>query len=153
MLSNKPEGSPGRDHEGNQQREEHRRRGPHWNGTHVRAHQAADEGHWQYRRNHGEGSQNGRVAHLGDRFDCDFTHRPAVAFREPEVPHHVLNDNDGVVYENADAEDQSEERYAIDRVAEKIEDRHGECEGDWYSQQDDSRLTPTQKERNQQSYR
>ena len=76
---------------------------PDGNGPHVGPHQAADKGHGQYRGNHGEGGQNGGIAHFGDRFDRDFAHRPAMILREPEVTHHVLDDDDGVIDKNADA--------------------------------------------------
>ena len=153
MLSKKPQGGPRRDHESNQQREEHGCRGAYGDGAHVRPHQAADKGHWQNCRDHCEGGQDGRVAYFGDRFHRDFAHRPAVALREAEVPHHVLDDDDGVVHKDADAEDQGEECDAIDGVTEEVEYRHGERERHWNGEQDDTRLTPAEEERDQQGYR
>jgi hypothetical protein len=56
----------------------------------------------------GKGGENCGIAHLGDRFDGDFTHRSPVILRVPEMADHVLNHNNRVVYKNADAEDQGE---------------------------------------------
>src|ERR1035441_2944895 len=152
MPAEQPERGPGRNYEGNQQGEEHGRRSAHGNRPHIGSHQAADKGHGQYRRDHGEGGQNSGITHLGDRFDRDFTHRSAVVLRKPEVAHHVLDDNDGVIDENAYTKNQSEESYAIDGVAEEIEDGHGKRERDRNSQQHHTRLAPPQEERDQQGY-
>ena len=76
-------------------------------------------------------------------------HGAALIFRQPEVAHHVLDHHDGVVDENADAEDQREERDAIDGVAEEVEDRHGERQRDRNGQQHDARLAPPEEERDE----
>ena len=44
---------------------------------------------------------------------------PALVLRHAEVPHHVLHDDDGVVDQDADAEDEREQRHAVERVAER----------------------------------
>ena len=119
MLAEQAQRSPGRNHKGNHQREEHGRRSTDGNGPHVGSHQAAHKGHGQHRGDHGEGGQNGWIADLGDCLDRNFAHRAAVIFRQSEVAHHVLDDNNGVVDENADTEDQCEQRDAVDGVAER----------------------------------
>ena len=43
-------------------------------------------------------------------------------FRKSEVAHHVFDDNDGIVYKNADTEDQSKQGYTVDGVAHEIKD-------------------------------
>ncbi len=153
MLAKQAQRGPGRDHKGHHQREEHGRRCAHGNGPHVRAHQSADKGHGQHRRDHGEGGQNGGVAHLGHRFHRDRAHRPAMILRKPEVAHHVLDHDDGVVHKNADGEDQGEERNAVDGVAQEIKHRHGERQRDRNGQQHHARLAPAQEERHQQGHR
>ena len=62
----------------------------------------------------------------------------------------VFDDDDGIVNENADAEDEREQRDAVDGVAEEIKDRHGERERDRNGQQHHTRLAPAEKERNQE---
>ena len=58
--------------EGDEQREEHSRRSANWDGSHVRSHETADEGHGQDRSDDRDGRQDGRIADLGDGFDGDF---------------------------------------------------------------------------------
>ncbi len=151
MPANEPEGSPGRNYKCNQQREEHGRRCAHGDRPHVGPHQAADKGHGQYCRNHGEGGQNGWIAHLGNCFDRDFAHRPTMILRQSEVAHHVFDHDNGIIHKNADRENQSKQRDAVDGVAEEVEDRHGERERDRNSQQYHTRLAPAEEERDEKS--
>ncbi len=120
MPANKPEGSPGRNYKCNHQREEHGCRCAHGNGPHVRSHQAAHKGHGQYRSNHGKRGKNGWIANLGHCFYCNDTHRPPMILRQPEVTHHVFDDDNRVIDKNADREDQRKQRNAVDGVAQKV---------------------------------
>ena len=62
----------------------------------------------------------------------------------------VFDDDDCVVDQDADAEDECEERHAVERVAKQIEDAEGERQGDRDGEQNDARLSPAEKDRDQQ---
>ena len=133
------------------QREEHGSRGAHRNGPHVWPHETAHKGHGQHGGNHGEGGENGGIADFRDSLDRDVAAGALLVFGETEVAHDVLDDHDGVVDQDADAEDEREERDAIDGVAEEVEDRHGERQRDRNGQQHHARLAPAEEQRDQQA--
>ena len=60
---------PRRDHHGDEEREQHRRRGVGRDRRHIRPHQAGDEQHRQQRRHHRQCGDDGRVADLRHRLD------------------------------------------------------------------------------------
>ena len=70
-LEEAPAG-PGGYQEGNQEGEQHRRRSPHRDRSHVRTHQPADKSHGDNGRNHGQSRQDGGVAHFIDRLAGNF---------------------------------------------------------------------------------
>jgi len=78
----------------------------------------ADKGHRQYGRNHA------KVAKMWDCPPRQPLPRDSLIARhdspQPEVAHHVFDDNNGVIYKNADREDQSKERDAVDGVAQEV---------------------------------
>src|SRR3569623_942425 len=66
-LAEPPPRQPGRDHEGDRERDQHAHAGVDRDRAHVRPHQAGDEGHGQQRGDDGEGREDGGAAHLVDR--------------------------------------------------------------------------------------
>ena len=60
---------PRRDHHGDEEREQHRRRRVGRDRRHVGPHQAGDEQHRQQRRHHGQGGDDGRIADFRHRLD------------------------------------------------------------------------------------
>ncbi len=73
--------------------------------------------------------------------------------RQPQVAHDVLDDDDRVVHQDPDGEDEGEERDAVERVAENVENEEGERERDRHGQQHDTRLPPAEGDRHQQGDR
>ena len=63
--------------------------------------------------------------------------------RETEVANDVLDNDNCVVDQNANAEDECEERNPVERVTKQIEDAEGKCQGDRNGEQNDARLSPT----------
>ncbi len=74
-AAHQPDGAPRRHDEGDDQGEHHRRRRAHRDGTHVRAHQAPDEGHRQDCRDDRQRGQDRRVADLVHRAERDVAER------------------------------------------------------------------------------
>ncbi len=64
----------------------------------------------------------------------------------------VLDDDDGVVDEDADREDQGEEGDAVEGVAVEVEDQQGQGEGRGDRQHDDDRLAPAEEEQDQEGH-
>ena len=126
------DGGPRGNNESDGQRPEHGGAGPDGNGPHVRPHQAADERHRQHGRDHSEGSEDGRVADFVDRLDGDRRPGAALVVGQVEVADDVLDDDDGVVHQDADGEDQGKESDAVERVAVEVEheQREGQRAGD-----------------------
>ena len=153
MAANKAERRPGRNHEGNHEREEHGRRCAHGDRAHIGTHQTADKGHRQYRGNDRERGQNGWITHFGYRLDRNLAHRPPMILRQPEMPHHILDHDDGVVHEDADGEDQSKERDAVDGITQEVKHRHGERQRNRNGQKHNTRLAPPKEESDQKSHR
>ena len=125
---------PGRDGDRDEEGEDHRGAGVGRDRAHVGAHHAGDEEHRQQRGDHGEGGDDGGVADLGHRLDRRL---PAVAaVGHAPVAGDVLDDDDGVVDQDADREDQREERDPVQRVAhqpggeERQQDRHRDDDRD-----------------------
>ena len=125
---------PRRQDHGDEEGEEHRRRGIGGDRAHVGAHQPGDEEHRQECRHHGERRHDGRIADFGDGLDRGLRARAAVVHRP--VARDVLDDDDGIVDENADREDEREQADAIERVAhdpggeEREQDRRRDDDGD-----------------------
>jgi hypothetical protein len=101
------ERQPGRDGEGDGQRQRHAQAGVDRDRAHVRPHQAADEGHGQQRRDHRQRGQDGGAADLVHRQRDDLAQR--LARVELLVAVDVLHHHDGVVDQDADREDQREQ--------------------------------------------
>ena len=106
---------PRRNADGNEEGEQHGRRGIRRDRCHVRPHQSGHEHHRQQGRDHGQRGDDGRVADFGDRVDGG-AHAGASVLHGP-VAGDVFDDDDGIVHENADREDQREQGDAVDRVA------------------------------------
>ncbi len=66
------------------------------------------------------------------------------------MPHDILDHHDCVIHQDADAEDECEQGDAIDGVAEKVEDRHGERQRHRNRQEHNARLAPPEEQRDQQ---
>ncbi len=148
-----PHRGPGRHDESHHQRENHRGARANGDGPHVRTHQAAYESHGKNRRNHRERGEDRGIAHFVHGLDSHFKRGPAVIGRHTPVPHDVFDHHNRVVHQDADGEDQSKERDAVQRVAVKIE--HGQRERQRYGNrdEDDQRLAKTQRDRDEQAYR
>ena len=141
---------PGRDHEGDGQREEHRRRGAGRDRPHVGAHQAAHERHGQDGGDDGEGGENGRVADLVHRLDG----RPqqGLPLLLPVVALDVLDHDDRVVHQDADREDEREERDAVQGVAGEEVDEERQGEGDRHRDADHEAAPPAHGERDERDH-
>ena len=120
--------SPRGDDEGDGQREEHRGARANGNGTHVWSHQAADKGHRQHRRNDRERGKDGRIADFVHRFHGDDRPASSPVLRQMKMPHDVLDDDDGVIHQNADGEDEREERDPIERETVEVKDQQRQRE-------------------------
>ena len=69
------------------------------------------------------------------------------------MPHNVFYHDNRIVDQNANREDESEQRNAIQRVPIQIEDRQGQRQGHRDSDKHDERLPKAQRNRNQNAYR
>ena len=103
---------PGRDDEGDHQRDAHAHRRIDRDRAHVRPHQAADEGHRQQRGDHGQGGEDGRPADFIDGRRDDLAQRLVGVEALPAVD--VLDHHDGIVDQDADGEDQRKQRDAVE---------------------------------------
>ncbi|GIX31689.1 MAG: hypothetical protein KatS3mg124_2161 [Porticoccaceae bacterium] len=110
-----PDAGPWGDDEGDQQRPEHGRAGTDGDGPHVGAHEPADERHRQHGGDHGEGGQDRGIAHLAHGLHGDLAPGPAAVPGQVEVAHDVFHHDDGVVHQDADAEDQREQGDPVQR--------------------------------------
>ena len=143
---------PGRDDEGDQEREEHCGRGTNRDGAHVGPHQPADERHRQDGRHHGQRGENGGVADFIHRADGDRRHIGIVATLA-HVPHDVLHHHDRIVHQDADGEDQRKQGDAVQRVAVEIEHEERQCQRDRNGGEHDERLPPAKHKPDQQRHR
>ena len=66
-----------------------------------------------------------------------------------EMPNNVFNHDDGVIHENADAEDQCEEGDAVQRETVEIKDEQRERQRGWNRNGNDAALTPAEREPDQ----
>ncbi len=57
-----------------------------------------------------------------------------------------LDDDDGIVHNQADCQHQAEEREGVDREAEQRKDHEGADQRDWYGHERDQRRAPTLQE-------
>ena len=142
--------SPRGDDEGDGQREEHRGTCANGNGTHVWSHQAADKGHRQNSQNDRKGSKNCRIANFADCLNRDERPASSTVVREVKVPHDVFHDNDGVINQNADAEDEGEEGDPIERETQQVKDQQRERERGGYGNRDNQRFAPSQQKEDEQ---
>jgi hypothetical protein len=138
--------SPWRDDERDEQRPKHRRAGTNRDRPHVRPHEAAHEGHRQHGGDHGEGGEDGGIADFAHGFHGDG--RPVAAFvlRQMEVPDDVFDHHDGVIHEDADAEDEREERDAVQREAVEVKNEQRERQRGRNGDRDDAALPPAERE-------
>ncbi len=143
----------GRDDERDDEREHHRRRGPDGDRPHVRTHQAAHEGHRQDGRDDSQGGQDRRVAHLVDRAERHGRQAVVGPRLHPRVPDDVLDDDDGVVDEDADREDEREQRDAVQRVAVQVEHEQRQRERDGDGHHHDERLAPAERDPDEDRHR
>lgn len=139
-LSREPDHQPGRDHHGDEEGEDHRRRGVDRDRRHIGAHQPRNEQHGQQGRHHGQGRHDGGVADLRHRLDSRL--RSAAAVAHPPVTGDVLDHDDGVVDQDADGEDQGEQADAIDRIAHDIGGEEGQQDGGGNDHGGDGGLAP-----------
>ncbi len=123
----------GRDDHGDEEGEDHRSRGIRRDGAHIGPHHARNEEHGEQGGHHGQRRDDGRIADFRHGLDGRAAARSPVM--HAPVPRRVLDDDDGVVDENADGEDQREERNAVQRIAhdiggeERQQDRHRNDDG------------------------
>ena len=141
---------PGRDDEGDRQRQQHADRGIDRDRPHVRPHQAGDEGHRQQRGNHREGGEDGRPAHFADRRRDDLAQ---ACCAEALVAVDVLDDDDGIVDEDADGEDQRKQGDAVDGETHCPGGEQGKHEGDDDGGADHHGFAPAEREQHQQDHR
>ena len=139
-----------RDDERHGQRRQHGHARPHRNGTHVGSHQAAHERHRHDGRNHGERGEDGGVAH--------FVHRVDAGDVGGAVPHlqvaiDVLHHHDGIVYQNADGEDQREQRNAVERVPQRVVHEQRKRERDGHRHEHHQRFAPPKEQPDEQRHR
>ena len=106
---------PGRDHEGNRQRQQHAHAGVDRDRAHVGTHQTRDKGHGQQRSDDGKSSEDGRAADFIDRARDDLGQ--GFARMVLLMPVDVLHHHDGVIDQNADRENQRKERNPVQREA------------------------------------
>ena len=148
-----PDRGPRRHDQRHQQGEDHGGAGADGDRPHVRPHQAADKRHRQDGGDHGEGRQDGGIAHLIDGLDGDLERRAGAVRRHAPVTDDVFHHHDGVVHQNADREDQGEERDPVQRVAVQIEHgkRERECHRD--GEEYDEGLAQAQRDGDQEADR
>ena len=131
---------PGRDHDGDEEREQHRHRGIGRDRTHVGAHQPAHEHHRQQRHDDGERRHDRGIADLVHGLDRG---GPEVGTRaRPPMPDDVLDHHDGIVDQDADREDQREQAHAVDRVAHQPGGEERQQDGGRDDHQDHDALAP-----------
>ena len=69
------------------------------------------------------------------------------------MAHHILDDHDCVIHEYANRKNERKQRDAVKRVPVEIENNQRERQRYRHGQQDNARLTPSQRQRNQQRHR
>ena len=122
MLAGGFQQQPWRDGHCDEKREEHRHRGVCRDRAHVGAHHARNEHHQQQRDNNGQRHDDRRIADFGNRFDRRLD-QAALSSYLP-MADDVLDDDDGVIDQNADGKDQREKAHAVDRIAEHPRGKH-----------------------------
>ena len=137
---------PRREDEGGEQREHHGDAAEHRDRRHVRSHHAAHGRHRQQRRDHGEGRQNGGVAHLGHGVDRRLGVDPPLL--QPS-PVDVFEHHHRVVDEDADGKDQREQTDAVDGKAHDQRHEHGEQDDDRHDDDDDHAGAPAEEKPDQ----
>ncbi len=102
---------PGGQSEGREQGEKHGHGTQYGNGGHVRTHHPAHKTHGQQGGNDRKSRQNGGITHFAYGINEGFGGR--CPFLQPAAIH-VLDNHDGIVDENTDGENQSEQTDPID---------------------------------------
>ncbi|GBD41362.1 hypothetical protein HRbin39_00743 [bacterium HR39] len=136
---------PGRDDHRHEEAEQHGGGSVDRDGLHVGAHQPGHEEHGQQRRHHGERGDDGGIAHLRHRPHGDL-HGIAARLHAP-VARDVLDEDDGVVDEDADREDQREQAHPVDGIARHPGGEEGQQDGDRDRPQDDVGLAQADEQR------
>ena len=142
---------PRRKGESHAEREHHGHGGAYRYGPHVRPHHAADESHGQDGGYHGPGGEYRRVADLVHGVE-DVAVQGVVPV-EHAVAVDVLHHHYGVVYEDADGEDEREQRDAVEGVAVEIIHQHGQRQRDRDGHQHHGRLAQAQGQGDEQGDR
>ena len=146
-LAGQSDHQPRRDDDGDEEGEDHGRRGVDGDRCHIGAHQARDEQHGQQGGDHGQGRDHGRIADLGHGLDGGLG--AAASVIHGPVAGDVLDHHNGVVDEDADREDQGEQADPVDGVAHQIGREEGQQDGrgDHYGRH--ARLAPADGEADQ----
>ena len=140
-LPRKTHHQPGRKDHCDKEREHHRSGGIDRDRRHVRPHQARDEQHRQQRRNDRQGGDNRRVADFGDGFDGGLDAGSVIG--HCPVAGDILDDDDGVIDQDADREDQREQADPVDRVAHQVRGKHRQQDRRRDNDGSDGGLAPT----------
>src|SRR5579883_3533566 len=96
------------------QRKQHGGRSADRDWPHIRTHEPSHKGHRQNGGDDGESCEDGGITDFGYGFYRNFAERPAAVRGHAEVANHVFDDNNGIVYEDADTEDQRKEGDTIE---------------------------------------
>ena len=97
-----------------------------------------------------KGSKNCRIANFADGFNRDERPASSTVVRKMKVAHDVFHDNDGVINQNADAEDEGEEGDAIERETQQVKDQQRERERGGYGNRNNQRFAPAQQKEDEQ---
>ena len=138
---------PGRNADGDEEREHHGRGGVCGYRGHVRPHQSGYEHHRKQRRDHGQRRDDCGIADFRYRVDGRFGAASPIIHRP--VPGNVLDDDDGIINQNADREDQGEQADAVDRVAHHHRGKQRQQDRRRDDDQRHQRLTPANAEGDQ----
>ncbi|MDI3493283.1 MAG: hypothetical protein PWP17_1166 [Desulfomicrobiaceae bacterium] len=146
LAAQKAFGEPWGDHEGHGHGEQHGDAGAHRHGPHVGAHEAAHEGHGHDGGDDGEGGEHQGAAHLRDRVHDDLREAFAPGLGQPEVADDVFHVHDGVVHQDADAEDEGKEGDTVESVAKEPIRGQGDGQGDGHGHHDHEARPQAQKQ-------
>ena len=127
------DGQVGGEDEGGEEGNEHGRRAQGRDGLHVGSHHAGDEAHGQQGGDDGKGGEDGGVAHLRHGLHGDIV--ASVALFQPAAVD-VLHHDDGVIHQDANGEDESEEAHPVNGVIPNPGDEDGHQQHDGNDQHD-----------------
>ena len=142
---------PRRNADGDEEREHHRSRSVGRDWGHIRPHQSGYEHHRKQRPDHGQRCNDRGIADFRYRVDGRFGAASPVIHRP--VSGNILDDDDGIIDENADREDQGEEAHAVDRVAHHHRRKQRQQDRCRDHDQGNQRLSPSNAEGNQDNNR